>query len=34
MEKVKKIVLVGASGFVGSAFLDEVFNRGLMVTLY
>ena len=25
MEKVKKIVLIGASGFVGSALLNEAF---------
>ena len=28
MEKVKKIVLIGASGFVGSALLNEALNRG------
>ena len=27
MEKVKKIVLIGASGFVGSALLNEALNR-------
>ena len=32
MEKVKKIVLIGASGFVGSALLNEALNRGFEVT--
>lgn len=32
MEKAKKIVLVGASGFVGSAILNEATNRGFEVT--
>ena len=32
MEKVKKIVLIGASGFVGSALLNEALNRDLEVT--
>ena len=32
MEKVKKIVLIGASGFVGSAILKEALNRDLEVT--
>ena len=31
MEKVKKIVLIGASGFVGSALLNEALNRGFEV---
>ena len=32
MEKVKKIVLIGASGFVGSALLNEALNRDFEVT--
>ena len=32
MEKVKKMVLIGASGFVGSALLNEALNRGFEVT--
>lgn len=32
MEKVKKVVLIGASGFVGSALLKEALNRELEVT--
>lgn len=32
MEKVKKVVLFGASGFVGSALLKEALNRELEVT--
>ena len=32
MEKVKSIVLIGASGFVGSAILKEALNRGFKVT--
>ena len=32
MEKVRKIVLIGASGFVGSALLNEALNRGFEVT--
>ena len=32
MEKVKRIVLIGASGFVGSALLNEALNRGFEVT--
>ena len=27
MKKVKKVVLIGASGFVGSAILNEALNR-------
>lgn len=29
---MKKIVLIGASGFVGSAILNEALNRGIQVT--
>lgn len=29
---MKKIILIGASGFVGSAILNEALNRGLRVT--
>jgi len=29
---MKKIVLIGASGFVGSAILNEALNRGIKVT--
>jgi len=29
---MKKIILIGASGFVGSALLDEALNRGIQVT--
>lgn len=29
---MKKVVLIGASGFVGSAILNEVLNRGIQVT--
>lgn len=32
MKKVKKVVLIGASGFVGSAILNEALNRELEVT--
>ena len=32
MEKVKKMLLIGASGFVGSALLNEALNRGFEVT--
>ena len=32
MEKVKKVVLIGASGFVGSTILKEALNRDLKVT--
>lgn len=32
MEKVKKVVLIGASGFVGSALLKEALNRDFEVT--
>lgn len=32
MEKVKKVVIIGASGFVGSALLKEALNRELEVT--
>lgn len=32
MEKVKKVVLIGASGFVGSVILKEALNRGFEVT--
>lgn len=32
MEKVKKMVLIGASGFVGSALLNEALNRGFEAT--
>lgn len=32
MEKVKKVVLIGASGFVGSAILNEALNRDFEVT--
>lgn len=32
MEKEKKVVLIGASGFVGSALLNEALNRGFEVT--
>lgn len=32
MKKVKKVVLIGASGFVGSALLKEALNRELEVT--
>ena len=32
MKKVKKVVLTGASGFVGSDILNEVLNRGFEVT--
>lgn len=32
MEKIKSIVLIGASGFVGSAILKEALNRGFKVT--
>ena len=32
MKKVKKVVLIGASGFVGSAILNEALNRGFEVT--
>lgn len=32
MERVKKVVLIGASGFVGSAILNEALNRGFEVT--
>lgn len=32
MEKIKKVVLIGASGFVGSALLKEALNRELEVT--
>ena len=32
LEKVKKMVLIGASGFVGSALLNEALNRGFEVT--
>lgn len=31
MEKVKKVVIIGASGFVGSALLKEALNRELEV---
>ena len=30
--EVKKMVLIGASGFVGSALLNEALNRGFEVT--
>ena len=29
---MKKVVLIGASGFVGSAILNEALNRGFHVT--
>ena len=29
---MKKVVLIGASGFVGSAILNELLNRGHKVT--
>jgi putative NADH-flavin reductase len=29
---MKKIVLIGASGFIGSAILNEALNRGIKVT--
>lgn len=29
MKKVKKVVLIGASGFVGSAILNEALNAAL-----
>lgn len=32
MKRVKKVVLTGASGFVGSDILNEVLNRGFEVT--
>lgn len=32
MKKVKKVVLIGASGFVGSAILNEALNREFEVT--
>ena len=32
MKEVKKVVLIGASGFVGSALLNETLNRGFEVT--
>ena len=32
MKKVKKVVLIGASGFVGSAILNEALNRDFEVT--
>ncbi len=32
MKKVKKVVLIGASGFVGSAILNEALNRDIEVT--
>lgn len=32
MEKEKRVVLIGASGFVGSAILKEALNRGFKVT--
>lgn len=32
MKKMKKIVLIGASGFVGSAILNEALNRGFEIT--
>lgn len=32
MEKIKKVVLIGASGFVGSALLKEALNRDFEVT--
>ena len=32
MKKVKKVVLIGASGFVGLAILNEALNRGFEVT--
>ena len=32
MKKVKKIVLLGASGFVGSALLNEALNRDFEIT--
>lgn len=32
MEKEKKVVLIGASGFVGSVLLNEALNRGFEVT--
>lgn len=32
MEKNKKVVLIGASGFVGSAILKEALNRDIKVT--
>lgn len=32
MKKVKKVVLIGASGFVGSALLKEALNRDFEVT--
>lgn len=31
MKEVKKVVLIGASGFVGSALLNETLNRGFEV---
>ena len=32
MKEVKKVVLIGASGFVGSTLLNETLNRGFEVT--
>lgn len=29
---MKKVVIIGASGFVGSAILNEALNRGFHVT--
>lgn len=29
---MRKIVLIGASGFIGSAILNEALNRGIEVT--